>query len=128
MERKSFLEGFVVKGLGEGSFFMGLDYYRENFKKLLGFYPYKGTLNLKSDIQSIKKFLKSAKKKYIKGFKENKKHYFGVECYDVDLCGIKAAIIIPEKSMHDKDIIEVIAPVNLRKKFNLKEGSKVKLK
>ena len=41
------LSGIVVKGLGEGSFFMSMGHYKKEIKKKLGFNAYEGTLNIK---------------------------------------------------------------------------------
>jgi len=39
----------------------------------------------------------------------------------------ESAIVIPERTRHEKDIIEVIAPVNLRESLNITDNDKVKI-
>ena len=39
----------------------------------------------------------------------------------------ECAIVIPEVAEYPKNILEIIAPTNLRKKFQLKNGATVKV-
>ncbi len=43
------VKGKVVSGVGRGSWFMGLDWVKQQIFEELGFEAYKGTLNLKLD-------------------------------------------------------------------------------
>ncbi len=43
------VKGKVVSGVGRGSWFMGLDWVKQQICEELGFEAYKGTLNLKLD-------------------------------------------------------------------------------
>ncbi|CAB3288850.1 Riboflavin kinase [Methanocaldococcus lauensis] len=122
------LEGKVVSGFGEGKYFLSIPQYKESFKKILNFEPYEGTLNLKIDNEfEINKF------KYIEteDFEYNGKKFFGVKILPVTILinneKIYGAIVCPKKTHHSKDIIEIVAPINLRKKFNLKDGDSVKI-
>ena len=93
----------------------------------LGFIPYPGTLNIKltEDKVNIKKLLKKAKAIEISpapGFCRGK-------CFQAYLMGnLKCAIIIPEVENYPEDVIEVIAPVNLREKFKPKNGSVIEVR
>lgn len=72
------IEGEVVSGLGEGRYFLSLPPYKEIFKKILGFEPYEGTLNLKLDREfDINKF------KYIEteDFEFNGKRFLELRFY-----------------------------------------------
>jgi len=40
---------------------------------------------------------------------------------------VSGALIFPEKSTHEKIILEIIAPFNLRETFNIVEGDEVKI-
>ncbi|ADP77146.1 CTP-dependent riboflavin kinase [Methanothermus fervidus DSM 2088] len=117
------IKGKVVSGCGEGSYYMSQKIYLSQFKKKLGFTPFKGTLNIKVDnsvaVEDIKK-----KCKKIKG--EGK---FGDVLYiEAKLNDIDGAIIFPLKTKHDNSIIEYIAPVKVREKLGLKDGDKVCIK
>ena len=41
------LKGTIIKGLGEGAYFMSMGHYKKEIKKKLGFDAYPGTLNIK---------------------------------------------------------------------------------
>jgi riboflavin kinase len=41
---------------------------------------------------------------------------------------LKCAIIVPEVENYPENVIEVIAPVNLREKFKLKDGDMVEVR
>jgi riboflavin kinase len=118
------LKGKIVTGLGEGQYYISRDGYRKQFNLKLGFDPSPGTLNLKlaepfpqTDAGSIK----------IEGFVDENGKFGGCKCYRVMIGDIKGAIVRPERSNYPPDLIEVIAPVHLRKALNLKDGDELKL-
>jgi len=52
-----------------------------------------------------------------------------VECYPATINNSEdGAVIIINRTHYDNSVLELIAPVNLREKFNLKEGSSVQVK
>ena len=121
------LNGTIVSGLGEGSYYASLAPYVEQFKKKLGFMPYKGTLNLKVDYTDLFQFISSGEKIIIDGFKTATRSFGSIISYKIKINGIESAIIVPERTSHEKDIIEVISKTNFRKKFNLKDKDTVKI-
>jgi len=97
------LVGVVVKGMGEGSYYMSLNGYRLQFISKLGFDPYPGTLNIKLDKMYID--AKQEITKYppiiIEGFSDGKRTYGGVRCYRAKMNDtIDGAILIPERTHH----------------------------
>ena len=120
------IKGTICTGLGLASKFLRMKEYTEKIKKVVGFEPYPGTLNIKVDAEIIRHVLKEAYK--IKGFEKNGKKFGG---FAIIPCKIKvkneipkAAIIFPEKSEH-KDILEIISPIFLREALKLKDGDTV---
>ncbi|AFC98946.1 Transcriptional regulator of a riboflavin/FAD biosynthetic operon [Methanocella conradii HZ254] len=118
------LKGRVTTGLGEGQYYISLEGYRRQFVEKLGFEPYPGTLNLQlkepfavHDTSAIK----------IEGFKDSARTFGGGKCYPVKIDGIEAAIIRPDRSSYPLNMVEVIAPVNLREKLGLKDGDEVEV-
>lgn len=116
--------GKVTAGLGEGQYYISLEGYKSQFNQKLGFDPYPGTLNLKlsepfapSDAGAIK----------IDGFRDTNRTYGGCKCYPVKIDDIRGAIIRPDRSSYPLNLIEIIAPVNLRKALGLKDGDKVEV-
>jgi len=121
------VKGKVFSGRGEGAKFIELQWARRQIAEKLGFIPYPGTLNLKlaQDDVRFKKLLKKAKSTEIspaKGFCRGR-------CFNAYLMdNLKCAIVIPEIVEYPEGIIEVVAPIDLRKKLQLKDDDTVEVK
>jgi len=125
------LEGVLFTGLGEGAYYTSIDQYRKQFIEKLGFDPYPGTLNLKLttdyDIKSRVE-LEAYPAIEIEGFKDENRTYGPVKCYPVIIENkVKGALVFALRSHYDSSVIELIAPIFLRKHLNLKDGHKVKV-
>ena len=124
--REISLNGKVFSGQGEGEKFARLPWFKKQLEEKLGFSPYPGTLNIKlsRDSVKLKKLLRKAKPIQIcpiEGFCQ------GVS-FKAHLCDLECAIIIPKIADYPADVIEVVAPTNLRKKLRLKDGDVVEVK
>jgi len=124
--KKIVLNGDLVRGLGEGSYFMSIQHYQKEIKRKFGFNAYPGTLNLKVNKKQIDLLKKIAPIK-INGFKLKNKTFGGADCFKAKIKNINGAIIIPHLTKH-KDVIEFIAPVYIKTELNLKDGDKIKVK
>ncbi len=125
------LEGIVFTGLGEGAYYIMKESYRKQFIEKLGFDPYPGTLNLKLttdyDVKTRSE-LEAYPAIEIEGFKNENRTFGRVKCYPVIVeNNVKGALILALRSHYDTSVIEVIAPVFLRKRLKLKDGHKVKV-
>lgn len=112
----------LVSGLGQGSFFVSLEGYRRQFAGKLGFVPFPGTLNLR-----LEEPFPEEHPLIIEGFSEAGRTFGQCRCYRIQLSGIQAAVIRPEKSRYPGELIEVIAPVNLRRALGLEDGDSVEV-
>ncbi len=125
------LEGTVFTGLGEGAYYIAKEHYRKQFIEKLGFDPYPGTLNLKLTTEYDMKTrteLEAYPAIEIQGFKNEDRTFGLVKCYPAKIGNkIKGALILALRSHYDRSVLEIIAPVNLRKHLNLKDGNKVKV-
>jgi riboflavin kinase len=125
------LEGTVFEGLGEGAYYISLEPYRKQFIEKLGFDPYPGTLNLKLTTEydiKARSELEAYPAIEIEGFKNENRTFGLVKCYPVILENkVKGALISALRSHYDASVIEIIAPVCLRKYLKLKDGHKVKV-
>ena len=119
------LNGVIVRGLGEGAYFMSMQHYKKEIKKKLGFDAYPGTLNLKVSRNQINS-LKKINPIKIDGFEKNNKKFGGADCYKAKIKSINGSIIIPHLTRHN-DMIEFIAPVHLKSELKLKDGVKIKV-
>ncbi|MBC7219036.1 MAG: DUF120 domain-containing protein [Hadesarchaea archaeon] len=122
------LTGKVVTGMGEGSYYVGHPGYSEQFKRELGYLPYPGTLDIKLDRASLelKETLMRLPSKQVSGFKTSERTFGPVKIFPSKLKGETGAVVIPNRT-HHTDILEIIAPHNLRKAIGLKDGDPVKV-
>jgi len=125
------LEGTVFTGLGEGAYYIAKEYYRKQFIEKLGFDPYPGTLNLKLTSEydlKTRTELEAYPAIEIQGFKNEDRTFGLVKCYPATIGNkVKGALISALRSHYDISVVEIIAPVCLRKHLNLKDGHKVKV-
>jgi riboflavin kinase len=125
------LEGVVFTGLGEGAYYISKEQYKKQFIEKLGFEPYPGTLNLKLttdyDIKTRSE-LEAYAAVEIEGFRNEDRTFGSVKCYPVIIENkVKGALILALRSHYDTSVVEIIAPVFLRKHLKLKDGHKVKV-
>ena len=124
-------EGTVFTGLGEGAYYITKEVYRKQFMEKLGFDPYPGTLNLKLATEydlKTRAELETYPAIEIAGFKNENRTFGLVKCYPATIDNkVKGALILALRSHYDVSVVEIIAPVCLRKHLNLKDGHKVKV-
>jgi riboflavin kinase len=113
------VRGKVFSGSGEGARFIEIPWVRRQITEKLGFIPYPGTLDIKLAEGIVRfKLLKKAKTIEIlpaRGFCRGR-------CFNACFMDtLKCAVIIPEVENYPEDVLEVIASINLREKFKLKD-------
>jgi len=120
------LEGRILSGKGEGAKFLKLPWVKEQIEEKLGFVPYLGTLNLRIIQESVKLKRALAKGEGVKilpvsGFCLGK-------CYRASLkTESNCAVLVPEVPDYPEDVVEIIGPENLRKKFHLLDDERVQI-
>jgi riboflavin kinase len=121
------LRGVVTTGLGEGGYYMSLEGYRRQFTSKLGFDPYPGTLNVRLLDQYVKYrlYLERIPGIRIEGFSNGARTYGGVKAFKCVISGIQCGVLLVERTSHGPEVIEVIAPVKLRDRLNLRDGDEV---
>ncbi len=120
---RKILSGRVITGLGEGQYYISLEGYRMQFREKLGFDPFPGTLNIKLDRHSIELRKGINGTIGISGFTNENRTFGNGSCFNIMIKDIRGAVVVPERTQYPEDIIEIIAPVNLRDYFNLEDGS-----
>lgn len=121
------VEGKVFSGSGEGAKFVSLTWVRKQITEKLGFEPYPGTLNIRltGDYINLRKRLKNVKSIEI----TSRENFCRGICFKAFLMdNLECAVVIPEIANYPEDIMEILAPINLREKFQLKDGDTVKVK
>jgi riboflavin kinase len=126
------LNGIVTTGLGEGAYYISKKGYKDQFLKKLGFNPYPGTLNVRLSTQldiRKKEELNIYTPVIIEGFKEKDRSFGPVLCYPAIINNnVEGAITIIERTHHRESFLEIVAPVNIRKKLVLKDGDEVQIR
>ena len=124
------LEGTVVSGLFEGAYYIGKEGYRRQIEEKLGFDPFPGTLNVRIGEEDYEKRRRLERLPGIKleGFKDGERSFGACRCYPLTVNGeVDGALIVAERSIHDFNILEVVAPVYLRRHLGLADGDRVRL-
>lgn len=121
------IRGTVFSGRGEGARFVELPWVRKQIVEKLGFSPYIGTLNLKLAETEAEKLENASRKARateivpVAGFHPGR-------CFRAFVRGnLECAIVIPEIDSYPEDIVELVAPANLRKELQLKDGDIVEV-
>jgi riboflavin kinase len=123
------IEGRLVTGLGEGAYYV--DVYASKLKEALGFKPHLGTLNVKiidDDSRRAIGRMKNTPPLVVSGFRHKGRTFGDVICYRVKVNNkIEAAVVMAQRTHHSEDILEVVAPVDIRKTLDIEDDSKVTL-
>jgi riboflavin kinase len=118
------VRGVVVGGLGEGQYYISREGYCTQFRRLLGFEPFAGTLNIRLDEPFVPSNLQAIK---IEGFRDEGRTFGECKCYRILVNGIEAAIVRPDRSNYPAHLVEVVAPVRLRDALHLADGDPVEV-
>ena len=120
------LRGRVSSGLGEGRKFIQLPWVKRQIQEDLGFDPYPGTLNLylSSDTRIFSLLDK------FRGIRISAREEFASgRLYKALIANkVHGAMIRPDVPDYPKGLLEILAPINLRDKFNLRDGDEVEIK
>ena len=121
------LSGSVVSGIGEGKYYMSLEPYKQQFKTLLGFEPYPGSLNIRLTSSSlpVRKKIDALDWTRIKGFTTDGRTFGDAKCLPCRIGIIPCGIVMPGRTHYPEDIIEVIAPMALRRKLGVEDTDAV---
>ena len=122
------LKGEVTSGLGKGKYYMAKEVYQKVFDKKLGFQPFPGTLNLEVSEEKRQKFENNSKTIEIREVYEDGDRLSNVDVTPCNIKGVECGLLNLEFTDHPESIAEVIAPEELREKFNLDDGDKIELK
>ncbi|MEK6920644.1 MAG: DUF120 domain-containing protein, partial [Nanoarchaeota archaeon] len=102
--------------------------YKKQFQSILGFVPYLGTMNLAVDKNTAEHFLATKKQLYIVGFQTKERTFGGLKCYPVFIGKkVAGAVIVPDRTAHTLETIELIAPIYLRDQLKVENGKEVVL-
>ncbi|MCI4346484.1 MAG: DUF120 domain-containing protein [Thermoplasmata archaeon] len=122
------LTGAVASGLGEGRYYLSQPGYVVQFTERLGYTPFPGTLNVRVGSEDLLRTtsLREWKGIRIDGFSASGRTFGGATCLVARMNSQPCHLITPDRS-HYTDVIEFVAPVELRKVLSLKDGQPVTL-
>lgn len=116
--------GEVLSGRGEAKGFLEIDWVREQCSIAAGFEPYPGTLNLKVDAVTFALIRRSAMsygKRIIPPLEAEA--FCEARLLPLFISGISGAIIYPMMDDYYSNIIEVIAPMRLKERKDIRDGN-----
>ena len=116
-----------MSGKGEAAKFIELPWVMEQIEAKLGFKPYPGTLNIRLTGGSIRLKETWAAANFGQEILL-KKSFCSGRCVKAYLpSGFECAIIAPEVDDYPQDLVEIIAPMNLRERFRFRDGDLVEI-
>ncbi len=118
------MRGIVRDGQGQGSAFTQLDWVREQFRDKLGFEPYPGTMNVQVNA-AVRTAAQTPLGILIEPATAD---YCAATCRRVRVNGrVYAVWIMPDVPNYPNGLVELMAPVALRKELELEEGDEVSI-
>ena len=122
-KEKLIFNGKIVEGFKEGKYYVSK--YKSKIKKTLGFTPFEGTLNVKISDMEKRYQIRQLEPIVIEGFKTKGRSFGDIFAYRCSVNRIPAVIIIPTRTHHGMDILEIISKFNLKKKLKKKTGEEI---
>ena len=123
------LIGTITTGMGDAKKFLSLTGYLDQFQSILGYEPFPGTLNITLNAHStqLKSNLSDLDSLLIHEWTDGDRTYGPATCYSAIITKpsngkhIPIHVILPEKTRHGADQLELLSPVNLRKTLALND-------
>jgi len=123
--------GQLMSGLGEGKYYLSMEGYRKGISEKLGFLPFPGTLNIRIGKDGLwkKKAVLKMDPIIIPGFKDKDRSYGDLFAYRCKIKGFAddCALIVPLRTHHGEDVIEVVSARSIKKAMKLADGDHVEV-
>ena len=120
-------KGEIFTGEGEASEFLSLEPYTDFIEEKTGFQPYPGTLNLRMNEEEAQKIRDNAAKHRMEPVEHQGRELGGLTLYKAEVNGEECYIVQPDLTRYGEEVLEIVAPDNLREKFDLEDGDCVKI-
>ena len=122
------LAGLVTSGLGQGAYFMSLPWVRDAVRRLIGFTPYPGTLNVRLDAEMIAVW-RRIRDGHAIVLAPPPTEPCGARLFPVVVApDVEAAVIVPDVTRYGEDLLELIAAVHVRSRLALRDRDSVTLR
>jgi len=140
--------GTVTDGMGEGRHYITLPGYMEQFREKLDYEPFPGTLNVDLTAEGARRraAIDALDGVPIEGWSDEDRTYGPATCYpaavmaaggettadgeakaDGNATAAEAHVIAPERTHHDEDHLELIAPERLRDALPIDDGDALEI-
>jgi riboflavin kinase len=117
--------GKVFSGFKESAFYLSLPGYEKQFKKLCGYKPFPGTVNIRIPAEQVamSESLIASEGLLVREWSDGKRTYGGVKAFPCEINGQKGHLIYPVRTHYGPEILQVIA----KKRLGLKPGSEAEV-
>ena len=112
--------GIVFTGQGEGRKYVELEWVKQQVKEKLGFDPYPGTLNLRLNKENVKRRVLLERGAELRVC--HSEGYCTGLLFKASLDGVACGVVIPQVEDYPEKVLELVAPVNLKQKLQLRDG------
>jgi len=120
------ITGKLTDGVGDGKYYLSLPGYKNGIKEKFGILPYPGTLNIRLDGNEVwKKSALFDGAPAISGFKHEGRAFGELFVKACTLRSIPVIAVLPKRTHHPYEILELVSEKNLRKVLKIKSGDDV---
>jgi CTP-dependent riboflavin kinase len=122
------IAGKIAGGAGEGAYFTQINWVQKQCQERLGFKPYPGTLNLEISREYLP-IIESLNREVGIDLISPDPKFCNAKAFPVSLGNISGALIMPDEKVriHAKNIVEIIAPVNIKASLNVSDGDLISI-
>ncbi len=122
------LKGRVITGVGEGQYFTTLDWVRQQFLDKFGFEPVPGTFNVKVAAEGVPE-LETLNGSYpgVEIVPPNPEFCLA-KCFRVRVGAVDGVLVTPMVEGYPKDLVEIMAPVNVRQALGVGDDDAVEVR
>ncbi len=117
------VSGIYFRGVGRASRFIRL--YTSRISKATGMTPAPGTFNLRADPKLVTDALAGLQPIIIDEFLLDGKTYGKIQLFPARIRSVQCYLVRPERTKYDPSVLEIIAPVPLREKFDVRDGNSI---
>jgi riboflavin kinase, archaea type len=119
------VKGKVVTGLGESGKFLAIDWVEKQLCEKFGFSSFPGTLNVMVEDAGVQKMLKE---KATERLIHQSEGFCDAVLFKVLVSGVyECGVVIPLVPGYDGRLLEIVAPVHLKKALAIDDGDEVVL-
>ena len=115
--------GRVFSGSGEAAEFVKLPWFQTQVLEKVGFSPFLGTLNLRLSEESV--WLRTKLRVTAVSKICSTEEYCEAALFKGRIGGTDCAVIVPRVKDYPRDVLEIVAPVDLRKRLKVNDGDEV---